>query len=124
VSSLDQDTGPSVPAAEEVPVPAFVEADPNGCDPTAVDPNGCDLAKAEPNGCTVRVVDEDEEEEDEIPLIRKNSRCYLANGESSGVILQLYLPSLVCKNYLWRILIKLLKTWPQKICCQSQQTVA
>jgi hypothetical protein len=95
VSSLDQDAGPSVPAAEEVLVPAFAEADPNGCDPTAVDhngcdlddiePNGCDLAKADPNGCTVRVVDEDEEEEDEIPLIRKNSRRYLASGESSGV---------------------------------------
>jgi hypothetical protein len=95
VSILDQDAGPSVPAAKEVPVPAFAEADPNGCDPTAVDPNGCDLddiepngcdlAKAEPNGCTVRVVDEDEEEEDEIPLIRKNSRRYLASGESSGV---------------------------------------
>jgi hypothetical protein len=95
VSSLDQDAGPSVPAAEEMPVSAFAEADPNGCDPTDVDPNGCDLddiepngcdlAKAEPNGCTVRVVDEDEEEEDEIPLIRKNSRRYLASGESSGV---------------------------------------
>jgi hypothetical protein len=95
VSSLDQDVGPSVPAAEEVPVPAFAEADANGCDPTAVDPsgcdlddiepNGCDLAKAEPNGCTVRVVDEDEEEEDEIPLIRKNNWRYLASGESSGV---------------------------------------
>ena len=36
VSSLDQDAGPSVPAAEEVPVPEFAEADPNGCDPTAV----------------------------------------------------------------------------------------
>jgi hypothetical protein len=95
VSSLDQDVGPSVPAAEEVPVPEFAEADPNGCDPTAVDPNGCDLddiepdgcdmAKADPNGCTVRVVDEGEEEEDEIPLIRKNSRRYLASGESSDV---------------------------------------
>jgi hypothetical protein len=29
--------------------------------------------------------DEDEEEEDEIPLIRKNSRRYIASGESSGV---------------------------------------
>jgi hypothetical protein len=45
VSSLDQDAGPSVPAAEEVPVPEFAEADPNGCDPTAVDPNGCDPAE-------------------------------------------------------------------------------
>jgi hypothetical protein len=95
VSSLDQDVDPSVPDVEEVPVPAFAEADPNGCDPTAVDPNGCDLddiepngcdlAKAEPNGCTVRIVDEDEEEEDEIPLIRKNSRRCLASRESSGV---------------------------------------
>jgi hypothetical protein len=85
VSSLDQDAGPSVPAAEEVPVPAFAEADPNGCDLDDIEPNGCDLAKAEPNGCTVCVVDEDEEEEDEIPLIRKNSRRYLASGESSGV---------------------------------------
>jgi hypothetical protein len=95
VSSLDQDAGPSVSIAEEVLVPAFAEADPNGCDPTVVDPNGCDLydiepngcdlAKADPNGCTVRVVDEDEEEEDEISLIRKNSRRYLASGESSGV---------------------------------------
>jgi hypothetical protein len=95
VSSLDQDVGPSVSAAEEVPVPEFAEADPNECDPTAVDPNGCDLddiepdrcdlAKADPNGCTVHVVDEGEEGEDEIPLIRKNSRRYLASGESSGV---------------------------------------
>jgi hypothetical protein len=95
VSSLDQDAGPSVPAAEEVLVPAFAEANPNGCDPTAVEPNGCDLddiepngcdlAKADPNGCTVRVVDEDEEEEDEIPLVRKNSRRYITSGESSGV---------------------------------------
>jgi hypothetical protein len=75
VSSLDQGAGPSVPVAEEVPVPKFVEADPNGCDP----------AEADPNGCVVRVVDEDDEEEDEIPLIRKNSRRYIASGERSGV---------------------------------------
>jgi hypothetical protein len=95
VSCLNQDAGPSAPAAEEVPVPAFAEADPNGCDPTDAGPNGCDLddvelngcnpAKVDPNGCTVRIIDEDEEEEDEIPLIRKNSRCYIASGESSGV---------------------------------------
>jgi hypothetical protein len=115
VSCLDQDAGPSAPAVEEVPVPVFAEADPNGCDPNDADPNGCDLddaepngcdpakanpngcglddvdpngcdpAKADPNGCTVRIVDEDEEEEDEIPLVRKNSRRYIASGESSGV---------------------------------------
>jgi hypothetical protein len=94
VSCLDQDASPSAPAAEEVPVPVFAEADPNGCDPTDVEPNGCDLdyanpngcnpAKADPNRCTVCIV-EDEEEEDEIPLIRKNSRRYIASGESSGV---------------------------------------
>jgi hypothetical protein len=95
VSCLDQDVGPPAPADEEVPVPVFVEAGPNRCDSTDADPNGCDLddadpngcdpAKVDPNGCTVRIVDEDEEEEDEIPLVRKNSRRYIASGESSGV---------------------------------------
>jgi hypothetical protein len=105
VSCLDQDADPSIPAVEEVPVPVFSEADPNGCDPTDADPNGCDLddaepngcdlndaepngcnlATADPNGCTVRIIDEDEEEENEVPLIRKNSRRYIASGESSGV---------------------------------------
>jgi hypothetical protein len=76
VSSLDRDAGPSAPAAEEVPVPEFTDADPNGCDPS----------DADPNGCVVRVADEnEEEEEDEIPLIRKNNRRYVASGESSGV---------------------------------------
>jgi hypothetical protein len=76
VSSLDRDAGPSAPATEEVPVPEFTDADPNGCDPSDADPNGCD----------VRVADEnEEEEEDEIPLTRKNSRRYVASGESSGV---------------------------------------
>jgi hypothetical protein len=75
VFSLDRDAGPSAPAAEEVPVPEFTNAYPNGCDPS----------DADPNGCAVRVVDEDDEEEDEIPLIRKNIRRYVASGESSGV---------------------------------------
>jgi hypothetical protein len=70
VSSLDQGAGPSAPVAEEVPVSEFTEADPNGCDPS----------DADPNGCVVRVVDEDDEEEDEIPLIRKNSRRYIVSG--------------------------------------------
>jgi hypothetical protein len=85
VSSLGQGAGPSAPVAEEVPVPEFTEADPNGCDPSDADPNGCDPSDADPNGCAVRLVDEDDEEKDEIPLIRKNSRCYIASGESSGV---------------------------------------
>jgi hypothetical protein len=92
---MDQDAGPSAPAAEEVPVLVFAEAEPNGCDPTDVDangcdiddaePNGCNLATADPNGCTIRIIDEDEEEENEVPLIRKNNRRYIASGESSGV---------------------------------------
>jgi hypothetical protein len=103
VSCLNQDAGPSVPAAEEVPVELFTGADPNGCDLDDADPNGCDPADAEPNGCdpadpngydparadpngcVVRIVDEDEEEEKEIPLIRKNSRRYLVSGESSDI---------------------------------------
>jgi hypothetical protein len=98
VSCLDQDDGPSAPAAEEVPVELFTGADPNGCDPTDADPNGCDPARADPNGCDpadadpngcdpvpfiVRIVDEDEEEE--VPLIRKNSRRYRVSGGSSDI---------------------------------------
>jgi hypothetical protein len=96
VSSLDRDAGPSVPAAEEVLVPEFTDAeldggappaaDPNGCAPSAADPNGGAPSAADPNGCVVCVADEsDGEEEDEVPLTRKNSRQYVASGESSGV---------------------------------------
>jgi hypothetical protein len=57
-------------------VPDFTDANPNGCAPAAADPNGCDAY----------VVDEnDREEEDKVPLTRKNSRQYIASGESSGV---------------------------------------
>jgi hypothetical protein len=92
---LDQDAGPSTPAAEEVPVEIFtgaepngcdpVDAEPNGCDPARADPNGCDPARADPNGCDpapfmVRIIVEDEEEEEEVPLIWKNSRCYRVSG--------------------------------------------
>jgi hypothetical protein len=88
VSCLDQDAGPSAPAAEEVPVELFTGADPNGCDPADADPNGCDPARADPNGCDpvpfiVRIVDEDEEEE--VPLIRKNTRRYRASGGSGDI---------------------------------------
>jgi hypothetical protein len=76
-------------------VEIFTGADPNGCDPADADPNGCDLddaepngcnpARADPNGCVVRIIDKDEEKEEEIPLIRKNSRRYLVSGESSDI---------------------------------------
>jgi hypothetical protein len=109
VSCLDQDAGPSAPAAEEVLVELFTgvdpngcgpadaepngcdpaRVDPNGCDPARVDPSGCDPAKVDPNGCDpvpfiVCIVDEDDEEE-EVPLIRKNSRRYRVSGGSSDV---------------------------------------
>jgi hypothetical protein len=95
VSCLNQDAGPSAPTAEEVPVEIFTGVDPNGCHPTDVEPNGCDFdnvdpngcnpARADPNGCDVRIIDKDEEEEEEIPLIRKNNRCYIVSGESSDI---------------------------------------
>jgi hypothetical protein len=67
-------------------VPEFTDADPSGCAPSDADPNGCAPSAVDPNGCVVRVVDEnDGEEEDEAPLTRKNSRQYVASGESSGV---------------------------------------
>jgi hypothetical protein len=76
---LDRDVGHSVPAAEEVPVPEFTDADPNGCAPSAADPNGCAPSAADPNGCAPSVADpnggvvcvgdeNDGEEEDEVPL--------------------------------------------------------
>jgi hypothetical protein len=94
LSCLDQDARPSAPFCEEVPIEVFTEVDPtggvptevdpNGCDHAPIDPNGCDPVEVEPNGCDpapslVRIFDEDEEEEEEIPLIRKNSRRYICN---------------------------------------------
>jgi hypothetical protein len=76
VSSLDRDAGTPVPAAEEVSATGFTDADPNGCTQSAADPNGS-------AACVANV--DDEEEEDEIPLTRKNSRQFIASGESSGV---------------------------------------
>jgi hypothetical protein len=86
VSSLDRDVGTSVPAAEEVLVPEFTDADPTGCAPSAADPNGCAPSVVDPNGGVACAVGEDDgEEEDEVPLTRKNSQQYVASGESSGV---------------------------------------
>jgi hypothetical protein len=109
LSCLDQGAGPSAPVAEEVPAEVFIgvyptdgvpaEVDPNGCDRAPTDPNGCDLAEAEPNGCNpvaaepngcdhapsfVCIFDEDEEEE-EVPLIRKNSRLYRGSRGDSDI---------------------------------------
>jgi hypothetical protein len=86
VSSLDRDAGTSVPAAEEVSATGFTDADPNGCTQSAADPYVGAPSVADPNGgaaCVANV--DDEEEENEIPLTRKNSRKFIASGESSGV---------------------------------------
>jgi hypothetical protein len=56
-------------------VPNFA-ADPNMGAPSIADPNGG-------AACVANV--DDEEEENEIPLTRKNSRQFIASGESSGV---------------------------------------
>jgi hypothetical protein len=44
-----------------------------------------EFIEANPNGCAVRLVDDDGEEEEKVPLIRKSSCRYTASGESSGV---------------------------------------
>jgi hypothetical protein len=77
-----------------------VEAGPNGCNPIKADPNGCNLVEADPNGCNpveanpngcdpvpsfIRIFYEDKEEEEEIPLIRKNSRCYRGSRGDSDI---------------------------------------
>jgi hypothetical protein len=67
-----------------------VETDPNGYDPIEADPNGCNLVEADPNGCDrapsiVRIFDEDEEEEEKVPLIRKNSRRYTGSRGDSDI---------------------------------------
>jgi hypothetical protein len=72
--------------------------DPNGCDRAEVDPSGCNRAKVDPNGCdrapaVVRIFYEDEEEEEEVPLIRKNSRHY--RGSRGIVIFLLQLCSIL-----------------------------
>jgi hypothetical protein len=109
LSCLDQDAGPSAPACEEVPTEVFTgvdptggvsakvepngcdhaPTDPNGCDPTEADPNGCNPVEAYPNGCDpapsfVRNFDGDEEEE-EVPLIHKNSRRYRGSRGDSDI---------------------------------------
>jgi hypothetical protein len=98
------------------------EVEPNGCDHPEVDPNGCDRPEVEPNGCdrapaVVCIFDEDEEEE--VPLIHKNSRHY--RGSEGGVIflLQLCQLSSAFRNCQYRILIRPLRSSSLRICYQS-----
>jgi hypothetical protein len=56
-------------------VTEFIDADPNGCARSAADPNVGAPSVADPNGGAACVANEDDgEEEDEVPLTRKNSR--------------------------------------------------
>jgi hypothetical protein len=122
LSCLDQDAGPSAPVCDEVPVEVLpevhpnggvhVEVDPNGCDRVEVGPNGCNRVEVDPNGCNraevdpngcdrapavVRIFDEDKEEE-EVPLIRKNSRHYRGSRGIVIFLLQLCPLLLAFKN--------------------------
>jgi hypothetical protein len=56
VSCLNQDAGPSAPAAGEVPVPVFTEAEPNGCDPTDADPMGVTRLLLNPMGVALMML--------------------------------------------------------------------
>jgi hypothetical protein len=108
LSCLDQDAGPSGPACEEVPAEVFTgvdptggipaEGEPNGCDRASTDPNGCNPADVDPNGCNPAVADPNgcnpapsficifyEDEEEEIPLVRKNSRHYRGSRGDSDI---------------------------------------
>jgi hypothetical protein len=67
----------------------LVEAEPNGCESVEADPNGCESVEADPIGCDpapsiVRIFDVDQEEE-EVPLIRKNSQRYRGSRGDSDI---------------------------------------
>ena len=101
---MDQGAGPSAPARDEVPAEVLPE----------VDAKGCDRAPA-----AVCIYDEDDDEE-EVPLIRKNSQHY--RGSEGGVIflLQLYRLLLVFRDYQYQILIRPSRRSSLRICYQSQ----
>jgi hypothetical protein len=132
LSCLDQDAGPSAPARDEVPAEVLPkvdpngcvhpEVDPNGCDRPEVDPNGCDRPEVEPNGCdrALAVVCIFYEDDEEVPLIRKNSRHY--KGSEGGVIFLLQLCQLLSafRNCQYRVLIRPLRRSSLMIYYQSQ----
>jgi hypothetical protein len=67
-----------------VPAEVPYEVDPNGGVHVEVDPNGCNRVEADPNGCDC-IFHEDEEEEEEVPLIHKNSRHYRGSRGDSDI---------------------------------------
>jgi hypothetical protein len=105
LSCLDQGAGSSALVHDEVPAEALPE----------VDAKGYDHAQA-----VVRIFDEDEEEDEEVPLIRKNSRHY--RGSEGVVIFLLQLCRLlsVFRDFQYQTLIKYWRKSSPKICYQSQ----
>ena len=104
LSCLDQDVGPSVPVPDDVPVEVIPEVDAKGCD------------RAQAAGC---MFDEDKEEEEEVPLIHKNSWHYRG---SEGVAIfppQLCRHLSVFRGFQYQILIKHWRRSSLKICYQS-----
>jgi hypothetical protein len=93
LSSLDHGTGPSAPVCDEVPAEVLPEVDPNGCAHAEVDPNGCGRTPA-----VVRIYDEDDEEE-EVPLIRKKASITEVVRGIVTFLLQLYQPLSAFRNY-------------------------
>jgi hypothetical protein len=76
---------------------------PNGCNRAPADPNGCNRVEAYPNGCDrasaiVRIFDEDEKEEEKVPLVRKNNRHYRGSRGIVIFLLQLCLLLSAFKN--------------------------
>jgi hypothetical protein len=100
---LDQGVGPSALVRDEVPIEVLPE----------VDAKGCDHAQA-----VVCIFDEEEEEE--VPLIRKNNWHY--RGSEGGVIFLLQLCRLlsIFRDCPYQTLIKPLKKSSLRICCQSR----
>jgi hypothetical protein len=88
---LDQGACPSTLVPDEIPVESLPK----------VDAKGSDRAQA-----AVFIFDEDKEEEEEVPLVRKNSRHY--RGSEGGVIFLLQLCQLlsVFRDCQYQILIK------------------
>jgi hypothetical protein len=96
-----------------VPAEVLPEVDPNGGIHAEVEPIGSDREPA-----VVHMLDEDDEEE--VPLIRKNSRHYRGSKGDSDILLQLCPLLSAFKNCQYRILIKPLRRSSLKICYRSQ----
>jgi hypothetical protein len=99
LSCLDQDVGPSVPVPDDVPVEAIPEVDAKGCD------------RAQAGGCLF-----DEDEEEEVPLICKNSRHYRGSEGVAIFRVQLCQHLSIFRGFQYQILIKYWRRLSPKTC--------